>query len=213
MRGSTGSFRPEPAAVPDGTGVPHPKSWFTASDEELIRATAAGRGEAFDELLARHGKPAFVFINRLLAGRHEAEDLLQETFMRVVQHASEFRAGAPFKPWLYTIARNVAYNALKKTGRREGLEVKTDLSDWEPAARGHAALDPSIRLEQDEQKRRLLGALERLPQAHREILVLTIFEGFSYDEAAEITGDPVGTLRSRVFHALKKLREILKERP
>jgi RNA polymerase sigma-70 factor (ECF subfamily) len=213
LRGSTGSPQPQPTPPSGDTGPAAPPSWFTASDEELIRATAAGRGDAFDEVLARHGRAAFVFINRLLAGRHEAEDLLQETFMRVVQHASEFRAGAPFKPWLYTIARNVAYNALKRAGRRDGLEVKTDLSDWEPPARDNGELDPSIRLEQDEQKRRLLAALERLPQAHREILVLTVFENFSYEEAAEITGDPVGTLRSRVFHALKKLREMLKERP
>jgi len=189
------------------------QTWLSATDEELLLATSIGIGEAFDELLSRYSRPAFVFLNRLVSGRVDPEDLLQEAFLRVVQHAGEFRTGAPFKPWLFTIARNVAYNALKRAGRRDVLEVKTDLSDWEPAARERHTPDPSIAAEKDEEKRRLLSALERLPQCHREILILTVFEGFTYEEASDVTGDPVGTLRSRVFHALRKLREMLKERP
>jgi RNA polymerase sigma-70 factor (ECF subfamily) len=179
----------------------------------LLQATAIGLGDALDELLSRYSRPAYVFLNRLVSGRCDPEDLLQETFLRVIQHAAEFRTGAPFKPWLFTIARNVAYNALKRTGRRDVLEVKTDLSDWDPPAREQDAPDPSVSAERDEQKRMLMGALEKLPQCHREILILTVFEGFTYEEASGITGDPVGTLRSRVFHALRKLREMLKERP
>lgn len=198
---------------PDLKALRHRQTWLSATDEELLQGTTLGIGDALDELLARYSRPAFVFLNRLVVGRCDPEDLLQETFLRVVQHSAEFRTGAPFKPWLFTIARNVAYNALKRTGRRDVLEVKTDLSDWEPPAREQHAPDPSVSVEQSEQKRMLMDALERLPQCHREILVLTVFEGFTYEDASEITGDPVGTLRSRVFHALRKLREMLKERP
>ena len=198
---------------PDVKALRRRQTWLSATDEELLQATAINISEAFDELLTRYSRPAFVFLNRLVSGRTDPEDLLQETFLRVVKHAGEFRTGAPFKPWLFTIARNVAYNALKRQGRRDVLEVKTDLSDWEPPAREGHTPDPSTAAEQDEEKRRLLDALERLPQCHREILILTVFEGFTYEEASDVTGDPVGTLRSRVFHALRKLREMLKERP
>ncbi len=203
----------EKKSVPHLKALMHRQTWLSASDEELLQGTSLSIGDALDELLTRYSRPAYVFLNRLVSGRCDPEDLLQETFLRVVQHAGEFRTGAPFKPWLFTIARNVAYNALKRTVRRDVLEVKTDLSDWTPPAREQDALDPGILVEQNEQKRMLLDALERLPQCHREILILTVFEGFTYEDASEITGDPVGTLRSRVFHALRKLREMLKERP
>jgi RNA polymerase sigma-70 factor (ECF subfamily) len=187
------------------------RSWRGATDEELLRAMAGGDATAFDELFARHSTPVFAFLSRLVASRCDPEDLLQETFLRVLTHAQDFRPGTALRPWLFTIARNVAINSLKKTKLRSDLEVQTDLSDWKPSAGQAGAQDPSSRLELQEQKTRLLAALQTLPPLHREILVLVIFNGFSYEEAAAITGDPESTLRSRVFHALRKLRERLKE--
>jgi len=184
-----------------------------ATDEELLRAIAVGASDAFDELFTRYARRTYGLLNRLAAGRADPEDLLQDTFLRVVQHASEFRAGASFRPWLFTIARNIAYNAVAYADRRNGLEVKMDPSDLNPLEREHYALDPGTVAEENELKRMLPDALDRLPLYHREILVLIFFEGLTYDEAAEVTGDPAGTLRSRIFHALKKLREMLKVDP
>jgi RNA polymerase sigma-70 factor (ECF subfamily) len=183
------------------------------SDEALLRRMADGDSTAFDELFSRHSGLLLSFISRLTAGKYDAEDLLQETFLRVITHARDYRPGAAIRPWLFTIARNVTLNALKKTRLRSDLEVQTDLSDWTPPSQPDGANDPSNRAEMQEQKARMLDALQELPPLHREILILIVFNGFSYEEAAAITGDHESTLRSRVFHALRKLRERLKEQP
>ena len=192
--------------------MPNPRS-----DEGLLRAMAAGEAGAFDELFARHSGGVLSFLSRLTASRTEPEDLLQETFLRVLTHAADFRLGAAFKPWLFAIARNAAYNWMQKRKLRAEVEVQTDFSS--PAVPAllaaqsvrAAPADPGARLAAEEAKARLLAALEELPAPQREIIILTIFNGFTYQEAAAITGDAEGTLRSRVFHALKTLRGRLKE--
>lgn len=170
-----------------------------------------GDPAAFDELFARHSSLILSFLSRLVATRCDPEDLLQETFLRVITHAKDFRPGTAIRPWLFTIARNAALNALKKSKLRADLEVQTDLSDWQFPSANDGVSDPSNKIEMQEQKARMLVALQDLPPLHREILVLVVFNGFSYEEAAAITGDPESTLRSRVFHALRKLRDRLKE--
>lgn len=202
------------AAVPTGA-VPAQAApdWRRLDDEVLLRAMVEGHREAFDEFYARHAEKILSFLARLSAGKQDPEDLLQETFLRVLTHARDFRKGAPIRPWLFTIARNAAFNALRNGRRRGELEVQTDLSDWNPPQASPESHDPSARAEKHEQQALVLKALEELPPLHREILVLTLFDGFSYEEAAQITGDPESTLRSRVYYGLRKLRERLKERP
>lgn len=196
-------------AVQNGHGVKI--AFDKASDEALLRDMARGESDAFDEIFSRYSGLILSFLARLVGSKSESEDLLQETFLRVLTHAKDFRPGSPIRPWLFTIARNAAYNSIKKSKLRGDLEVQTDLSDWHPPANPHSGDDPGARMQLQEEKGRLLAALEELPAPHREIIVLTIFEGFSYEEAAAITGDLESTLRSRVFHALKKLRDRLKE--
>jgi len=185
----------------------------TARDEALLKGMAAGESGAFDELFARHSGVVFSFLSRLIASQTDAEDLLQETFIRVLTHAKDFRAGAAFRSWLFTIARNVAYNALQKRKLRGEMEVRTDFRQnaLPPRAAEDRNGDPSFRMQSQEQNAKLLAALDELPPPQREIIVLVIFNSFSYEEAAAITGEGESTLRSRVFHALKKLRDRLKE--
>jgi RNA polymerase sigma-70 factor (ECF subfamily) len=208
----------EPALAQPSATSPRPAPAAQATDQELLRALAAGDPDAFDTLFQRHGAAVLGFLSRLTAQRVDPEDLLQETFLRVLTHAKDFREDAPFRPWLYTIARNVAFNALKKSKRRSEWEAPVDLADWEfpleaRKSGGDPPPSPLDRAERNEEQARVLAALEELPAPHREILVLVLFEGFSYEEASRITGDPEGTLRSRVFHGLKKLRDRLKETP
>jgi len=192
--------------------------YAAANDENLLRAMAAGEAGAFDELFARHSGGVLSFLSRLTASRTEPEDLLQETFLRVLTHAADFRPGAAFAPWLFAIARNAAYNWMQKRKLRAEVEVQTDFSS--PAAstmqaeqnERTVAADPSARLMSQERNARLLAALEELPAPQREVIILTIFNGFTYQEAAAITGDGEGTLRSRAFHALRKLRDRLREK-
>jgi RNA polymerase sigma factor (sigma-70 family) len=192
-------------------------AFASVTDEDLLRAMAAGEAGAFDELFARHSGAVLSFLSRLTASQTDPEDLLQDIFLRVLTHAADFRPGAPFKPWLFTIARNAAYNWMQKRKLRAEVEVQTDFSSSAvPALLGgqdgrNVAADPGAQLLAQERKARLLAALEELPAPQREVIILTLCEGFSYQEVAAITGDAEGTLRSRVFHALRKLRERLKE--
>lgn len=203
--------------TPDTGKPPAPQAFATAEDGLLLRAMATGEAGAFDVLFARHSGPVMSFLSRLTAAKGDPEDLLQETFLRVLTHAGDFRPGAAFKPWLFAIARNVAYNSMQKRKLRAEVEIQTDFGETAlPPAAGDsdgraAASDPSARLLSQERKARLLAALEQLPAPQREIIILIIFNGFGYQEAAAITGDSEGTLRSRVFHALRKLRDRLKE--
>lgn len=207
MPGRTPDAQTQPAN--DGS---HAKIFPTGiSDEALLRKLADGDSAAFDELFSRHSGPIYSFLSRMISARSDPEDLLQETFLRVITHAKDFKAGMAIRPWLFTIARNVALNWMKKSRLRSDLEVQTDLSDWQPRTTGAQPVDPSRLAEVEEDKARVLAAMEDLPPLHREILILIIFNSFSYEEAAAITGDPESTLRSRVFHALRKLRERLKE--
>lgn len=183
------------------------------ADDELLREIAAGDSAAFDLLFARHSGQIYAYLSRLVASRLDPDDLLQETFLRVLTHAKDYHYGASIRPWLFTIARNIALNAMQRSKNRSDLEVQTDLAGWQPATSPKSSGDPSQSAELKEEKARVLQALTQLPTMHREILVLIIFNGFSYEEAAAITGDSENTLRSRVFHGLKKLRELMKEHP
>jgi RNA polymerase sigma-70 factor (ECF subfamily) len=195
-----------------GARTPQPPSAEPA-DDELLRAIAAGDAAAFDLLFARHSGQIYSYLSRLVASRLDPDDLLQETFLRVLTHAKDYHYGASIRPWLFTIARNIALNAMQRSKNRSDLEVQTDLAGWQPPSGPRSASDPSQSAELKEEKARVLQALTELPTMHREILVLIIFNGFSYEEAAAITGDSENTLRSRVFHGLKKLRELMKEHP
>jgi RNA polymerase sigma-70 factor, ECF subfamily len=204
---------PERAESIETHKAPAPASFTSLNDEGLLAAIADGNPAAFDELFKRHSGAIYSFISRIVGNRCDPEDLLQESFLRVLTHAGDFRKGTAFRPWIYTIARNAALNAIKKTRLRSDLEVQTDLSDWQPSAEPDSARDPMQSAELQEEKARVLSALQLLPPLHREALVLIIFSSFSYEEAAAITGDHESTLRSRVFHALRKLRDRLKEQP
>ncbi|MCZ7648354.1 MAG: RNA polymerase sigma factor [Planctomycetota bacterium] len=188
-------------------------NWRRLEDEVLLRALVEGHREAFDEFYSRHSEKVLSFLARLVAGRLDPEDLLQEAFLRVITHAKDFRKGSPVRPWLFTIARNAAFNALRNSKRRGELEVQTDLSDWNPPQFSPETQDPSEKAAEKEDRARVLKALDDLPPLHREIIVLTLFDGFTYEEASQITGDPESTLRSRVYYGLRKLRDRLKERP
>jgi len=208
----------DPRNMDHGDGKPAAKhltceNWLTATDGELLQAIAEGASPAFDELYARYADRTYSLLNRIAAGRADPEDLLQETFLRVIQHAGDFREGAPFKPWFFTIARNIAFNKMEYAKRRNALEVKTDLTELNPMESEHRSSNPSTIAEDDEVKRLLPHALDQLSACHREIVVLIFFEGLSYAEASEITGTSAGTLRTRTFYALKKLRDVLKVDP
>ncbi|MEO3766892.1 sigma-70 family RNA polymerase sigma factor [Streptomyces sp. B8F3] len=162
-------------------------------DEELMRV-----------LYREHAGPLFGFVLRLVAGdRHRAEDVVQETLLRAWRHADELAAAdGSVRPWLVTVARRIVIDGHRS---RQARPRETDPAPLEsvPAADD---TDRVLRL------MTISDALADLTPAHRAALVETYFKGRTASEAAEVLGVPAGTVRSRVFYALRSLRLSLEER-
>lgn len=174
------------------------------SDDELMARASAGDQRAFAELYERHRGAVFTFLLHLTGARPAAEDLLQEAFLRAWRGRAEYRASAAFRAWLFTIARRLAVDRF----RREGLA-------WEenPAALGAAAsVDaPDRRAEARDELARLQRALDQLPPARREVILLSRLAGLDAAEIARITGSTAAAVRVQLHRALQRLRTALGE--
>ena len=163
------------------------------TDEVLVERVAAGDAVALDHLFRRHHARVHALCARLSADESAADDLVQETFIRVLRHAHGFKGRASFTTWLYRIARNVCYDALKKA-RRQELAILPETE---------ASADPRVDL--------LERALARLPSQSREALVLARWHDLPYAQIAEVLGCSEGAARVRVHRALTQLRAIVME--
>nr|WP_308011796.1 sigma-70 family RNA polymerase sigma factor [Streptomyces acidipaludis] len=175
-----------PPSGPPGPAEPVP-------EEELMRA-----------LYREHAGALFSYVLKLVAGdRFLAEDVVQETLLRAWKNASRLDPGArSLRPWLVTVARRIVIDAHRSRQSRPP-ETSAALLEQLPAG---DELDRTLRL------MTISDALQDLSAAHREALVETYFRGRTVNEAAEELGLPAGTVRSRVFYALRALRNALEER-
>jgi RNA polymerase sigma-70 factor, ECF subfamily len=176
-----------------------------ASDEVLVDRARTGDLEAFSALVERH-RATVVRVAARLVGQHEAEDVAQDAFLRAYHRLSRFRGEASFRTWLLRITHNSAVDALARRGR-DATEPADVLDDApEPAGSRH----PAARLEQDERLRRLEGKLRLLRDEHRTVLVLRDVEGLSYQEIADVTDTPVGSVKGRLHRARGELIDFLR---
>lgn len=183
------------------------------SDEDLmLRYADEGDGDAFEILVSRHEKPVFNFILKRCGRRGEAEELLQETFLRVVRSSENYEPKAKFTTWLYTIARNLCIDlARKKKGHTEMSLDKPigDNPDDDTFVDQMADDDASAASVDHDRKafrRKLQDALDELPDKQREVFILREISGLKYREIAEVVDAAVPTVKSRMRYALKALR-------
>ncbi len=184
-------------------------------DEDLLRRCARGDAAAYRELVERLEKPLVNFILRFVGEPHVAEDLFQETFVRVVKTLAEFRPEASLSTWIYTIARNLSLDWLK--AKRRHREMPLDAATSEEKGRVIYFKDvlrsggsgPAVRAEMTEDERRVTAALSRLSHVKREALVLRMYAGLQYSEIARIQGAPVGTVKFRIHEALRDLTRLM----
>jgi len=181
------------------------------SDEELMRRFQRGEAPAFEALMRRHRTPLHSFLRRQTGDPARAEDLLQETFLRVIRHAPDWRQSALVRTWLYTIARNLAADEARRRPFRETVPLDAPAaggrSHAERAADGGRAPDEAAA---DAQLRPLLeAALAALPPEQREVFLLREHAGLSFPEIAEATGVNENTVKSRMRYALLALRDRL----
>jgi RNA polymerase sigma-70 factor (ECF subfamily) len=180
-----------------------PSAPEAADDGELVRRTTRGDLSAFEQLVDRH-RPVVIRVATRMVGADEAEDVSQDAFLRAFHRLDRFRGDAPFRSWLLRITHNAALDHL---GRRRAEPVDPDSLDTaEPAT----ARPPAERLEVRERIERLERKLRGLTPQHRVVLVLRDAEGLSYEEIADITETPLGSVKGRLHRARREFVEMLR---
>ncbi|RMD98148.1 MAG: sigma-70 family RNA polymerase sigma factor [Calditrichaeota bacterium] len=184
----------------------------TPSDEELIERFQQGDINAFEQIVKRYKDQLLNFIYRFVGNQEQAEDILQETFLRVYRNRHAYRRVAKFSTWIYTIAGNLARTELRKRKRRRlfslsdlGVEEDKDYEVSDEEFNPEAHVD-SIFHDEIIQKE-----INRLSPKFREVIILRDIQELSYDEISKILRVPIGTVKSRVNRARLRLQSRLKK--
>ncbi len=191
------------------------------SDEELLATYAqTGDRDAFEELVYRYERELYSYLRHYLGDAQLAEDAFQTTFLQVHLKCRQFAPGRRLRPWLYTIAANQAVDLVRRNRRHKALSLSTagDAGTDNQGQRLGCRLeteeaDPRERLERIEDRQWTRRALARIPAKVRQVLILVVYQGLLYREAAEVLGIPVGTVKSRMNRALQSLHEALLATP
>ena len=189
----------------------------TADLTILVRRAQEHEPAAFDALVDLYADRLFGFLYRLTGSRPDAEDLLQELFVRVVRMLPKYQHTGSFEGWLFRIATNLARDWIRRarrtpptvrlSGEQDGGEQGRDLS-WDRVA-DLSGSAPDYRMDLTEQADALQQALAQLPTAEREVVMLRHFSEMSYAGIAKAMGTPLGTALARGHRGLGKLREIM----
>lgn len=172
----------------------------TPSDAELVQQVAQGEEEALQALFQRHGGAVTALARRMLGDRQEAEEILQDTFLRLHQNAPRFDGQrAALRTYLFAIARNLCLSRLRARSSRPRKAADADPHDVAFQAAVGAFDDPLPGIV-------VRGALERLEAEDRALLEAAFYQGYSHSELAALNDMPLGTVKSRLRRALAKMR-------
>ena len=184
-----------------------------ALDRADMERLAAGQDTALSDLMERHATPVFHFLCRMVANEDDANDLAQETFVRVFKSRDSFRASEKFSAWLYTIAANLARNHFRWRSRHPAISIETETGDSEQTLGNTLPADspaPNESALVAERAGAVRAAVAKLPEDMREAIVLCEWEELSMAEAAVILGTTPKAVESRLYRARGILRERLK---
>jgi RNA polymerase sigma factor (sigma-70 family) len=174
---------------------------MTMSDEALMLAVRDGEVDKLGILFERHHRALFEFFSRMTGDRAASQDLVQDVFFRILKYRNTYRNESQFTTWMYHIARNTRFDQFKK---RRPETVTTEANVDIPSDNISAAK----KLERDQQAELLRQALMKLPDDKRELLVLARYAEMKYEQIAGLLAVDVGTVKVRVYRAMKELREI-----
>jgi RNA polymerase sigma-70 factor (ECF subfamily) len=170
-----------------------------AEDRDLVLAARRGNVDAYNVLISRWERRVYNYLLRLVRSREDAMDLSQEAFLKAYQNLKRLEDPGRFGPWLYRIAHNEAYSQLRRRKPEVDVEVERPSHPANP------------RLEPMELTLAVEKALAGLTADQREAVLLKVYEGFKFEEMAEILQIPLSTMKSRVYAALENLKEMLTE--
>ena len=169
-----------------------------------VAAARAGDSAAWDRLMRRYQRPLLVFVHELIRREADSLDVVQETFLRAVRNLSGLREDARFGSWLFGIAHQLCHRRARRAWRED------ELADGQLAEEiDESGFGPGEQLLRDEEAAEVFALLAALPEPMRAALTLHVLEDFSLEEIAEVTAVPVGTVKSRLHHAKRALRERL----
>ena len=186
-----------------------------ASDQQIVAWAQDGAEAAFRELVRRYQRPVFSLIYRMVRDREAAEDLAQETFIKVLNAIDTYRPEHKFSSWIFKIANNAAIDHLRRRepdvlsleGAPDAVSIeRQEATALQVSDRGESPLDE---LEARELGSHIEGAIARLRPEYRACILLRHVEGRAYEEIATILGLPLGTVKTYIHRARAELRDIL----
>lgn len=185
------------------------------SDAALVERALDNDLAAFEELVARYQNKIIGYSARMLGDATEAEDVAQETFIKAYRSLAGFRGESSFSTWIYRIATNLCIDRVRKIKRSpkpaysldEPLDPDEDKGGREIA---DTTFEPSISIEREEMRRRVRETVAEMPEKLRSVIVMCDIQGMSYEQIAQVLDVPLGTVKSRLFHARADLGRRLK---
>lgn len=183
------------------------------TDGELVKAARNGLEENFEELVRRYQRAIVGYVYRILNDYDAALDVGQEIFIKVYNSLDKYSPEYKFSTWIYRIAHNAAIDAIRRRSGRE-ISLEMDLDDGElfeiPLESGSPS--PETEHERSEWRGQIEAVVAELPTNYRDLIVLRHAQDLSYEEIAEITELPLGTVKNRLFRAREMMRKLLIER-
>ena len=179
------------------------------SEQELVARAREGDAAAFDELMREHHGRIYALLYNMTSNKEDAEDLLQEVFLKAWQALPKFKGQSSFYTWVYRIGVNRAINYVRKRKRRRGLSLDdVDLGmERDPALVEMASSSTPVRETRlKEIQEKLNEALQVLSEKHRAVVIMHDIEGMPHNRIAEILDCSAGTVRSRLFYARQQLQ-------
>lgn len=182
------------------------------TDGELITKAITGREDSFEELVRRYQRPITNYVYRMLANYDSSLDVTQEIFIKVYNSMARYSPEYRFSTWLYKIAHNAAIDHLRRNSNHEqSLEIENEDGTYQVQFESKR-LNPEQEREHSEWREEIDAVVKKLPAGYRELIILRHNQDLSYDEIAEITNLPLGTVKNRLFRAREMMRDIFIER-
>lgn len=182
------------------------------TDAELIGVAIKGREDSFEELVRRYQRPIVGYVFRMLGDYDAALDVTQEVFIKVYNSLHRYSSDYKFSTWLYRIAHNATIDHIRRNSNNaQSLETESKEGAYQLQIESRDPSPEKVR-ERKEWRAEIDTVVKRLPPAYRELILLRHSQDLSYDEIADVTGLPLGTVKNRLFRAREMMREIFIER-
>jgi RNA polymerase sigma-70 factor (ECF subfamily) len=189
-----------------------PLNLSAIADCELVARAIRGREDGFNELVRRYQRPIAAYVYRMVGDYDSALDLTQEVFIKVYSSLARYRPEFKFSTWIYKIAHNASVDHLRRNASREQAIISEVDGEERELTVMSRKLSPEQEYAVEERRAEIERVVRQLPSVYRELIILRHQHDLSYDEIAEVTSLPLGTVKNRLFRAREMMRQQFVER-